>query len=225
MGPPTDPLSAERRPLRSRSTRWANALATTLVTRRVTANTVSAFGLVAGLLAGATFAATSCWPSFERPLLVLAAVFVQLRLIANLLDGMVALGGGLSSPTGPLWNELPDRAADVSILVGVGYASTGNPTLGWLAAVVAVLTAYVRAEARACGAPNDFCGPMAKPHRMFVVTVAALALAAWPSDARPVVGPDGRYGLLSLALAVIILLGSVTIVRRVAHAAKALGRG
>ncbi len=222
MGAPTD-TSADRRPLRSRSTRWANVMATALVGRRVTANAVSAFGLVAGLFAGATFVATSNWPSFERPLLVLAAVFVQLRLLANLLDGMVALGGGLSSPTGPLWNELPDRAADVAILVGVGYASTGHPTLGWLAAVVAVLTAYVRAEARASGAPSDFCGPMAKPHRMAVVTLAAISLALWPSDARPALGSDGRYGLLSIALAVIVVLGVVTIVRRIAHAATALG--
>ena len=222
MGAPTDLPIAERRPLRSRSTPWANALSSALVRRNVTANAVSAGGLVAGLLAGASFAATSCWPALERPLLVAGAGFVQLRLLANLLDGMVALGGGRKSPTGPLWNELPDRLADVAILVGVGYAATGHPTLGWLAAVIAVGTAYVRAEVRASGAPNDFCGPMAKQHRMAVVTVAALSLAALPSGWRPALGSDGRHGLLSIALALIVVLGVVTIVRRVARAAKAL---
>ena len=42
---------------------------------------------------------------------------------------------------------------------------------------MAVLTAYTRELGQSCGAPADYCGPMAKPHRMALVTVAALAAA------------------------------------------------
>jgi hypothetical protein len=42
------------------------------------------------------------------------------------------------------------------------------------------MTAYVREVVRAAGAPADFSGPMAKPHRMFVMTLAALISALEP---------------------------------------------
>src|SRR4029434_6543150 len=104
----------------------------------------------------------------------------QLRLLCNLLDGMLAVEEGLKSATGEIFNELPDRVADVVILVGAGYAVPGvpfMPALGWLAAVLALLTAYVRALAGSLGLTQHFVGPMAKQHRMFTLTVAALVAA------------------------------------------------
>ena len=50
----------------------------------------------------------------------------------------------------------------------------GDPLLGLAAAAVAIFVAYVRAMAKAAGAPNDFCGPFAKQHRMALVTIIAL---------------------------------------------------
>ena len=47
----------------------------------------------------------------------------QLELLCNLLDGMVAVEGGLGGPTGPLWNELPDRIADSVFIVALGMAA------------------------------------------------------------------------------------------------------
>jgi phosphatidylglycerophosphate synthase len=54
-------------------------------------------------------------------LLLVAALFCQLRLLCNLFDGMVAIEGGKQSADGPFWNEFPDRIADILILAGVGY--------------------------------------------------------------------------------------------------------
>ena len=53
---------------------------------------------------------------------VATAACVQLRLLCNLLDGMVAIEGGKSTPTGALFNEIPDRLADALFLVPLGYA-------------------------------------------------------------------------------------------------------
>jgi phosphatidylglycerophosphate synthase len=106
--------------------------------------------------------------------LVIAAVCVQLRLLCNLLDGMVAIEGGKQSPVGALYNEFPDRIADSVLLVALGYAAL-VPWLGWLAALLAAFTAYVRATGGALGQAQDFRGPMAKPHRMAVLTIACVA--------------------------------------------------
>ena len=116
---------------------------------------------------------------------LLAALGVQLRLAANLLDGMVAVEGGRGGPLGPLWNEAPDRIEDTLILVGFGLAA-GSPTLGLCAAVAALFTAYVRVLGGSLGLPQSFMGPMAKQHRMAAVTLGcvlglaeSLAGAAW----------------------------------------------
>jgi phosphatidylglycerophosphate synthase len=90
-----------------------------------------------------------------------------------LLDGMVAVEGGKKSIDGGLYNEIPDRIADSLFLVAAGYAVVW-PSLGWACALFAALTAYIRALGGALGLAQDFRGPMAKQHRMALLTAACL---------------------------------------------------
>jgi phosphatidylglycerophosphate synthase len=139
-------------------------------------------------------------------LLILAALFCQLRLLCNLLDGMVAVEGGKGEADGPFWNEFPDRIADILIFAGIGYG-IAMPGLGWAAAAFAVLTAYVRELGRATGNPGDFGGPMAKQHRMAVATAAALLSiieALW----------SGGSWILTIALWIVAIGSAVTVLRR-----------
>jgi phosphatidylglycerophosphate synthase len=173
-------VDENRRPISQRSHGWAKWLTGALVKSGVTPNFISFTSIVFGALGGLCFYAIGIAESAgDRVMLCVgAALFCQLRLLANMMDGMVAVEGGKGGPDGPIWNELPDRLADIFVLVGAGYgvAALGiaDATLGWAAAVAAVMTAYVREVGRAAGAPADFSGPMAKPHRMFVMTMAAL---------------------------------------------------
>lgn len=105
--------------------------------------------------------------------LIVCALCVQLRLLCNLFDGMVAMEGGKQSATGALYNEFPDRIADTLLIVALGYAA-GLPWLGWLGALLAALTAYVRLAGGSLGLAQDFRGPMAKQHRMAVLTAACV---------------------------------------------------
>lgn len=165
---------ANRRPLASRNTRLAARTARWLADSSVTPNQISQASIVMAVVACIAFLVSANMTGTTKVLLLLAAaVFCQLRLACNLLDGMVAVEGGKASTTGAFWNEFPDRIADIFILAGLGYAADA-PTLGWVAAALAVLTAYTRELGQAAGAPSDFGGPMAKPHRMAVVTIAAI---------------------------------------------------
>ena len=206
----------ERRPLTSRSTWWAAAMSTALVRVGATPNGISTLGLVFGCIGGAAFAASAQWPEAERWAFAAAAVFIQLRLLCNLLDGMVAVEGGTRSAVGELFNEAPDRVSDAAMLVGAGYAAGSTPAWGWAAACMAIWVAYVRALAKTAGAPNDFCGPMAKPHRAALMTVAAVYLAALPASFRP------ALGLMDIVFAIVVVGGAVTSVRRLVHAARFL---
>ncbi len=177
---PTEPTG--RRPLKTREWPFFKNLAAWLARAGVKPNTISAASIVFGALAGIALAATgraqdgwimrACW--------LAAAAFIQLRLIANLLDGMVAVEGRKGGPTGDLWNEAPDRISDAAIFIGAGYAAGSVPVLGWAAALVAVFVAYVRALGASVGAGQCFLGPQAKPHRMALMTAVALFGALFP---------------------------------------------
>jgi phosphatidylglycerophosphate synthase len=175
----TDPKT-DRRPITTRNAGWARRAAHRLAASAITPNQISIASMVAALAAGGAFwGAGHTGVSASAVLLILAAAFCQARLICNLLDGMVAVEGGKREPSGPFWNEFPDRVADILILGGAGLG-IANPALGFAAASMAVFTAYVRELGRATGAPSDFSGPMAKPHRMATMTGAALLAVVEP---------------------------------------------
>ena len=174
------PELSSRRPLKSRSNPVFQRLATRLAKTGVTADAISAAGLAFGLASGFTLAATwhaGSW-SMQFTLWIASAALIQLRLLSNMLDGMVAVEGGRKSKLGPLWNEIPDRISDSATLIGAGYAHGGVPELGWLAALLAVITAYIRAIGALSGAGEAFLGYFSKPRRMFFMTVACLVSAA-----------------------------------------------
>ena len=182
-------MTMTRRVLATRNTSWAKACAAWLAAHGVRPNAVSLASVGFALAAGAALAASATASLDQRTVLLLsAAAGIQLRLLCNMLDGMLAVEGGLKSKTGDIYNELPDRLADVVILVGAGYGVRHvpyGPALGWAAAVLALLTAYIRALSGSLGLSQQFLGPMAKQHRMFALTVATLAGAVEAQLQRP----------------------------------------
>lgn len=151
-------------------------------------------------------------------LLAVAAVCIQLRLLCNMLDGMMAVECGKRTKCGEIYNEFPDRVSDVALLVGAGYAaeSTFGPALGCASAMLALATAYIRAFGSRFGKSQDFSGPMAKQHRMFVLTVGSLltsgslCLAHFPSAPWLV----AKVTPLFLSLEIIFVGSIITCVRR-----------
>lgn len=186
---------SNRRPIAARDSGWAQKTAAALARSAVTPNQISITSVVfAGI--GATLLVW--WPTLAG--LLICALCIQLRLICNLLDGMVATGGGKASAVGKIYNEFPDRIADSLLIVALGYAC-GSPWLGWLGALLAALTAYVRVFGGSLGFAQDFRGPFAKQQRMAVLTIACVAGAAemfWHTE---------RWALY--AAAVVIAAGSL----------------
>ena len=162
MKPMTDRVTKiERRPLASRKWRYSILLAGWMAQHGVEPIAISLFGMAAGILGGLMLWFTS-WGIAAPLFWLLAAGLAQLRLLCNLIDGMVAIESGKTSPVGELYNEVPDRVSDAATLVGLGYAAGGVPWLGFLAAILAIFVAYVRAAVKVAGGPQDYSGPMAK---------------------------------------------------------------
>jgi len=211
--------SANRRQLKTRGRAWPSAIARALARAGVTPNQVSLTGIVFAAIAGHVFRlAGSPDPTPTSLWLIVGALGIQLRLLCNLLDGLLAIEGGLKTKTGELYNEIPDRLADILILVGAGFAVREHPwgmPLAIAATILAVLTAYVRLLGGSLGLVQDFSGPMAKQHRMFTLTLGALG-AAGEHLVR------GTMWTLMAALAVIALGSLFTFGRRTARIAAQL---
>jgi phosphatidylglycerophosphate synthase len=204
----------DRRPIAARELGVMKAVASWMARKGFSANGISVAGMIFGLLAGASLFFTARIPDAARLLWIGGAVFVQLRLMANLFDGMVALERGTASKVGELFNEVPDRVSDTAALVGLGYAAGGDVLLGCAAALAAMMTAYVRAVGKGAGAPNDFCGPMAKQQRMFLVTMVSVFCAAAPAAWQRIDFGCCAFGVPAAVLIVILAGSLATAVRR-----------
>jgi phosphatidylglycerophosphate synthase len=210
----------DRRPLASRQTAWANSLAAKLAAAGVTPNGISVFGMICGLLGGLVLSFTPLHSSASHRIHFLMAIaFIQLRLLCNLLDGMVAILQKRASRTGELYNEIPDRISDAATFIGAGYALGGSPVLGFVAACCAIFVAYIRAMGKLATGHQEYCGPMAKPQRMALMTAACIYCAVMPEKFQPM--PQG-YGVISLALALVILGCAITTYRRLSRIVKML---
>jgi phosphatidylglycerophosphate synthase len=211
-----------RRPLAVRERGLAKKTAHWLSQKSITPNQISVasiFFAAAAALCLARIPNAQGVGSWLLPLL--AALFIQTRLLCNLFDGMVAVEGGKKTRSGELFNDIPDRIADPLILVAAGYAVTWlswGDALGWCAGLLAVMTAYVRTLCASAGAPVDFRGPMAKQHRMALMTLACIAAAF------EAIASQTAYAL-PLALIVIIAGSVVTVYRRTVAAYRFLESG
>jgi phosphatidylglycerophosphate synthase len=160
-----------RRPIAARSSAWAMALSARLAKSGASPNAISVTSVLFAAVGGLLIGSLDHWLAWLG-----AAACVQLRLVCNLLDGMVAIEGGRKSSVGAIYNEFPDRIADTLFLVPLGYAA-GVPWLGWACALLAALTAYVRVFGGSLGLPQDFSGVMAKQRRMAALTAGLVAQA------------------------------------------------
>lgn len=207
--------ASNRRPLEIRDKRVMQSFAAWLSRRRVTPNQISVLSVVfAAAGAAALVSASHSSSALLSVCFVLAALMIQGRLLCNLFDGMVAMEGCKQTPAGELFNDVPDRVADVLLIVACGFALPQYPSamwLAWLGAVLAVLTAYIRVLGVALGLPADFRGPQAKQHRMALLTIACMASAfefLW----------NGEGQVLWLALIFLVIGSALTCVRRLTGA-------
>jgi phosphatidylglycerophosphate synthase len=220
MMPETTAKAIDRRPIATRNRKWAQVTSAWLAARNVSPNFISIAGMFACVVGGLALAATSI--AYHRIEWLIAALGAQLRLTANMFDGMVALASGRASKVVELYNEIPDRVSDAAVFIGAGFAWGGNVALGYIATILAIFTAYIRAAGKIAGAPNEFCGPMAKQHRMLVITLVCLYSAFVPRSWQTFHFGDLEIGFMSVGLMVIIAGCLITVVRRLNRIAQGL---
>lgn len=207
----TEVPNTDRRPALARENKWVKVTAAWLTRWGVRPNQISLLSVAfSALSAGSLLLTPTAGRGWQSAWFLAAALFIALRGLCNLCDGLMAIEGGLKTKSGELFNDLPDRISDPLILIAAGHSITWvgwGRELGWLAGLLAVLTAYVRVLGSSAGASQHFCGPMAKTHRMEVIiaaaVIAALESALW-----------GVARAMMVALVLVVIGCAATIVRR-----------
>jgi len=198
---------SKRRPLKVRETDLAQSTAKKLSEKDITPNMISLLSIFFSLIAGVSLAFVNSTSSISINifLLFIVAFGIQMRLLCNLFDGMVAVEGNKFTKSGELYNDIPDRISDAIIFIGLGYSISHIPfaiELGYLTAIFAILTAYIRVLNITMGSYPDFQGPMAKQHRMALLTFSSLLCVL----SFFIIGDADTLLLVTL---LVILLGSI----------------
>lgn len=170
-----------RRVLKTRKRVWVQNLAVKISHLNITPNQISVMSVISAAAAMLCFLL-----SYGSLKWLLAAFFIQFRLFCNMMDGLVAIEGGKKTRLGDIYNDLPDRLADLLIIVAYGHAiesivivqvntiSVTSSHLAWLAGALAIGTAYLRTLFVSLGAKSDYSGPMAKQHRMALISASCI---------------------------------------------------
>jgi archaetidylinositol phosphate synthase len=139
----------------------------------------------------------------RRAWLWLVPPCVLVRLLLNLMDGLVAREMGLASAWGEVKNEFGDRVADTAIFLGLGFGGYVDVRLVTLALALILCVSYLGILGKALGAVRVYGGIFGKGDRMISLAVFTLY---------PLFGGDLASYNWYLALAA--LAATVTIVQR-----------
>ncbi len=207
--------SENRRPIASRESGWAKRLASFLAKKNISPNLISIFSILFSIVSFIAFYLDATTGNYHALFMVLAVAGIQGRLVMNLLDGMVAIEHDKKSAVGGLFNEVPDRVSDTFSLLGVGFLVANEPygmDLTYAAIILAVATAYIRTLGASLNCGHHFLGPMAKQHRMALLSAGCIA-GIWYQ-------PVFYYLLIVMNIGLVI-----TCYRRLAKVASLLNQG
>ncbi len=107
-------------------------------------------------------------------LLIVNIILIFLRMTFNTLDGVIAIKRARTSMIGKMVNALPDRYADMFILIGIAYSSLCDIRIGMIASITVLLVSYSGMLGKAIGVSWQQHGPLDKVDRLVLIMLASL---------------------------------------------------
>ncbi len=156
------------------------------------------------------------WSGVHPVLLIVAICLIILRMTLNTLDGVIALKIGRTSMIGEMVNALPDRYADIFILVGIALSSLCNVRIGLLASLTVLLVSYSGILGKALGVSWQHHGPLDKVDRLILIMIFSLIQFILIKTGHPRVAIFSLSGTaLDICMILFIVLGQISVINRV----------
>ena len=153
-------------------------------------------------LAGVVITLLAAWLAYEGRFLT-AGLVLGAASFFDLLDGALARAAGKTSRFGAILDSASDRVSEAALLAGIGlwFSRQGNElALGitFVCLVASFLVSYLRARGEAMGL-DCTVGLCTRPERVIVLALGLLT------------------GFVFLAVCVVALCASVTVIERLLH--------
>ena len=162
--------------------------------------------------------------SGETPIfLIINIILILLRMTLNTIDGLIALKIGRTSSRGKIVNALPDRYADMFYLTGISFSSLCNIKIGMIATVTVLLISYSGMLGKALDVSWQQQGPLDKVDRLVTVMVFSL-IQFILIKISPGWLENFRFTVMEICMLLFIILGQLTIIRRVMGMVKQIDR-
>lgn len=173
---------------------------------------ISFLAFFVALLIGILYYRTGKTPA----LLIVNICLILLRMTLNTLDGLIALKIGRTSMKGKLINALPDRYADIFILVGISFSSLCDIRIGILASITVLLVSYSGMLGKAIGVSWQQHGPLDKVDRLVLIMVASLAQFILIKLGHPELTIFRMtLSIMEWCMVLFIILGQISVINRV----------
>jgi len=166
----------------------------------LTPNHVSALGIFLAVISGIIY-----WKWRLLPFsLITAPILLLISGFCDALDGVIARIYGEATTFGKFLDSMLDRYADAIILCGIILGGLCDPFWGFIALIGSLMVSYARAKAEALGVEMEAVGVAERAERLIILAAASFLSVVY-------------LEALNLAVIVLGILTSLTVLQRVVH--------
>jgi len=166
----------------------------------LTPNHVSALGIVFAVISGIIYWK---WRLLQFSLIT-APILLLISGFCDALDGVIARIYGEATTFGKFLDSMLDRYADAIILCGIILGGLCDPFWGFIALIGSLMVSYARAKAEALGVEMEAVGVAERAERLIILAAASFLAVIY-------------LEALNLAVIVLGILTSLTVLQRIVH--------
>lgn len=157
------------------------------------------------------------YKSGETPVFLLVNMFlIFLWITLNTLVELLSMKRSEFTIINQIIYALPDRYADLFVLVGISFSTLCDIRIGMIATVTVLLISYSGILGKALGVSWQHQGPLDKTDRLVILMAASLLQYLLSREGDPSVFIfDLEYTIIEVCMIIFMLLGQFTILMRI----------
>ncbi len=157
------------------------------------------------------------YKSGDMPVFLLINIFlIFLWITLNTLVEVLSMKRAKFTIINAIIYALPDRYADLFVIIGISFSPLCDIRIGMIAAVTVMLISYTGMLGKALGVSWQHQGPLDKTDRSVILMAASLLQYLLSKEGAPSVFVlDFEYTIIEVCMIIFMVLGQLTILMRI----------